>query len=48
MLPSRKKLLIKSALVLTMSAPIVLATVVSCTPSEQESDKVDGSQGGGR
>ena len=46
MLSSRKKLLIKSALVLTMSAPIVLATVVSCTPSEQESDKVDGSQGG--
>ena len=46
MLSSRKKLLVKSALVLAMSAPIVLATVVSCTPSQEESDKVDAHRGG--
>ena len=47
MLSTHKKLLLKSALTLVVATPVFLATVMSCTPSQQEeSDKVDGSQGG--
>ena len=49
MLSTHKKLLLKSALTLVVATPVFLATVMSCTPNQQEeSDKVDGSQGGSR